>query len=67
MKVKCKECQKEFTDEANEYPYPGKIYDHRGEAICENCLIGMGVLPDHNKESHERLIADANWYFIKPV
>jgi hypothetical protein len=67
MKVKCKECGQEFTDEPNEYPYPGKVYDHRGEAVCETCLIGMGVLPDHAESSHERLLLESAWYYNKPA
>ena len=67
MEAKCTKCGKAFTDEPTEYPYPGKIYEHRGEAVCETCLIGMGVLPDHKESSHARLLAETNWSFIKPV
>lgn len=67
MKVTCKDCGKEYTTEPNEYPYPGKIYQHRGEAICEDCIVGMGVLPDHDEASHERHILESAWYYIKPV
>ena len=67
MEVKCKECGTEYTTEPNEYPYPGKIYQHGSEAICENCIIGPGVLPDHDAASHERQILESAWYYIKPV
>jgi hypothetical protein len=66
MKIKCKECSKEFTDQANENPYPGKIYEHAGEALCENCLVGMGSLPDHSEDAHLRVIADSAWYYVRP-
>lgn len=64
MKIKCKECGTEFTDEANDYP--GKVYEHQGEAVCENCLIGMGVLPDHAEEEHTRLMTETAWFFARP-
>jgi hypothetical protein len=67
MKVTCKKCGKEFTDEANEHPYPGKVYEHQGEALCEDCFIGMGVLPDHDREAHTRLLTEAAWFYSKPV
>ena len=43
--VKCEKCDREFKeDEALEYP--GKVYVHKGKVMCEDCLIGLGVMPD---------------------
>ena len=56
MEIKCKHCNREFTEEPN--AYPGKVYTHFGEAICEDCLIGMGVLPDHADSEHTRLMTE---------
>jgi hypothetical protein len=56
METKCTKCDREFTDEPNDYP--GKVYVHQGEVICEDCLMGMGVLPDHAKSSHTRLLTE---------
>jgi hypothetical protein len=61
MEIKCKECGKEFTDEPNDYP--GKVYEHHGEALCEDCLIGMGVLPDHERSEHTRLLTETAWFY----
>lgn len=44
MWVKCDECDREFSDQSNEYP--GKVYVHHGKNVCEDCLVDMGVTPD---------------------
>jgi hypothetical protein len=44
MKAKCEKCDREFSDQPNEYP--GKVFVHHGKIICEDCLVDMGVTPD---------------------
>lgn len=65
MKVKCKECDREFTDEPNEYP--GKVYVHHNEIMCEDCLIGMGVLPDHADSEHTRVLTEQVMYLVRQI
>jgi hypothetical protein len=60
MEIKCIQCEKEFSDQPNDYP--GKVYVHKGESICEDCLMEMGVLPDHEHSSHTRLITEPIFY-----
>ncbi len=60
MDAKCKKCDREFSEVPNEYP--GKVYVHHGETTCEDCLIGMGVLPDHADEAHTRLLTESMMY-----
>lgn len=43
--VKCEKCDREFQDD-KAIEYPGKVYVHKGKVMCEDCLIGMGVMPD---------------------
>ena len=44
-KMRCKHCGQEFTDQPNGEPV--RMYEHEGEAICHNCVIGEQRLPDH--------------------
>ena len=56
MKAKCKKCDREFSDQPTQYP--GKVYVHEGETVCEDCLINMGVLPNHDESEHFHLLTE---------
>ena len=60
MEIKCEHCKNEFSDQPNQYP--GKVYMHKGEALCEDCLIEMGILPDHAEAEHTHLITESVLY-----
>ncbi|MFC1988579.1 hypothetical protein ACFLVJ_01940 [Chloroflexota bacterium] len=63
MKVKCKDCGREFSEQPTEHP--GKVYVHKDEVMCEECLMMMGgILPDHNESEHTRLLTEDLMYRI---
>lgn len=64
MEVKCEKCGREYSEEPNDYP--GKVYVHHSEVLCADCLIEMGVLPDHAASSHTRLLTDKALYLLRP-
>jgi DNA-directed RNA polymerase subunit RPC12/RpoP len=64
MEIKCTKCGREFTEEPNDYP--GKVYVHHNEVICKDCLMDMGVLPDHAESSHTRLVTERALYLRIP-
>ena len=60
MEAKCKKCNREFSDQPNDYP--SKVYMHKGEVMCEDCLIGAGILPDHAESEHTHLLSQEALY-----
>jgi hypothetical protein len=64
MEVECKKCHRKFTDRINDYPM--HVYNHKGEAVCKDCLMGMGVLPDHDAASHNTLLTETVRYMMRP-
>ena len=64
MEAKCEKCDREFSEEPNEYP--GKVYIHHGEILCEDCLMNMGVLPDHADSEHTKLLTEINLFAKRP-
>lgn len=65
MKAKCKECEREFSEEPN--LYPGKVYVHKDEVICEDCLVSMGVLPAHDRTEHTRLLTEIEMFTDRQI
>jgi hypothetical protein len=63
MNIKCEKCDREFSDQPNDYP--GKVYVHQGEVMCEDCLTRMGVLPDHADTSHTHLLTESAMYLSR--
>jgi hypothetical protein len=64
MEIECKKCHRKFTDKINDYPM--HVYNHKGEALCADCLIGMGVLTDHNDASHDNMLIEAARFMVRP-
>ncbi len=64
MEVECKQCHRKFTDRVNDRPM--KMYVHKGEAICADCFMAMGVLPDHDPDAHNALLTESVRYLMRP-
>ncbi len=39
--VKCEKCDREFDERI-----PGNVFRHQGKALCKDCLVEMGGMPD---------------------
>ena len=69
MEVECKKCHRKFTDtpkfvdKINDHSVD--VYMHKGEAVCADCLIGMGVLPDHNTRDHDTVLLDSVRFLMR--
>jgi len=57
--IKCEKCDREFLEGP---PYPGKLHTYKGQVICEDCLVAMGVPLDetHSYEEYIRTQTDIN-------
>jgi hypothetical protein len=64
MEIECKECKRKFTDKINDAPMT--MYEHGGEAVCADCIVGMGVLPPHDKAGHNTLLVETVRYMMRP-
>lgn len=60
--VKCEKCDREFSDQPNEYP--GKVFVHHGKVMCEDCLVDMGVMPDSADPTATYLYTRAGLYRV---
>jgi len=62
MNVKCEKCDREFSDQPNEYP--GKVFVHKGKVMCEHCLVDMGVMPDSADPTSTYLYSRTDMYRV---
>ncbi len=62
MRVKCKKCDREFSDRPNDYP--GRVYIHHGAVMCEDCRLDMGAMPDSADPATTYLYTRAGMYRV---